>query len=308
MEETIAEFDPLSIDFDDIDFETYEDPDTGAVSYAKPEIDVVPETADQLTFQDEALDVTDLFSAADDDAVFSVGEYKLTKKQVAEIASKQSEIEAEHSFIQELASNLRQSEAHLRAIKAKSLSETDRHLQLIQSQLDDDSLTDAQRGAKLRELRQWQLRANDLNNDFSNAEAIIEGQRQEMLGRRIQDTDRAMLMKYGKDWQNQAADVYSFAIGHGVPHESISEVLCPALADLFVMARKWQAFETAQKAKAASEVKATIARSKKVSSHTTQRSQPVNEGKLSAFNEKANKGLLTREDLINSFDLIETFK
>lgn len=309
-------FDPMDVDFDDIDFETYEDPETGALSYDKPTPLTEHESEDVVEEDDvwndpenyETVDVTNLFDQADDEAEMNFGDVRLKKREVAELASRKEEIEQEHAFVSELASNLRHSEKHLRAIKMKSVSEVDRHVAALSTELERSDLSDAERGARVRELNTWLAKKRDLDSDFTNAEAIIEGQKQEMVGLRVKQTDQAMRAKYGTEWERTASDVYSFAIGHGIPYESISEVLSPAFADILVMARKWSAFEQQKKAKVKDEIKATVARSKRVTAHTNSRvSESNNSSRKSQFFQKAAKGSLSRDDLYSSFDLIEDF-
>lgn len=304
-------FDNWDVNLDDIDFEVYEDPETGATTYNKPELtQAEEEEEDYSDFNEDApIDVTNFFDQADDDAELSFGDAKLKKREVLELATKRLEIENEHTYVQELASNLKHAEKHSEAILRRNATEVDRQVSVLQAELNRNDLTDAQRGALMRELKGWAAKKADLDQDAANLAAIQEGKRQELLGLRVKTTDQAMRNKYGTEWDKNAQDVYNFAIGHGIPYEAISEALCPALADVFVMARKYQLIEAQKKAKLNEEIKSTVARSKRVGGHTQARDVSTTDStRKQQYFQKSQKGQLTDNDMVNSFNLIEQWK
>lgn len=304
--DTTPAFDPMDIDLSDVDMEVYEDPETGATTYDKPVeqslTNVAEETESDWMPEDEPADLTSAFADVDDDAEIDFGEVKLPKRTVVELAQKRQDIESEHTYVKELASNLKHSEKHLEFIKQRSLSEVDKQIAAINSMLSDPQLSDAERGARVRQLQGLQSRQSQLNAEFEQGQMLIEGQKAELLGQRIKSTDEAMIGKYGQEWVTSANDTYNFAIGLGVPPDALKEVLCPAIADIFVMARKWATFEGKRKEKANAEIKATIARSKQPrQTHTRTESSPSQN--TAAFQQKLKQGRkLSKDDLADGFD------
>lgn len=300
---TEAYFDPLEVSLDDINFDYVEDPITGATSYSDEPIE---EEEDWTPEPDEPkpIDVSSVWASLDDSAELDFGDSKLTKGTVLELAQKRSEIELEHGYVSELASNLKQSEKHLEFIKRRSLSEVDKHIAAIDQILRDPSISDAERGQRHRQRQQLEARQSELNAEFTRGEQIIHAQKQELLGARIKETDDAMIRRYGAEWKKSAKDVYNFVINQGVSPDVIAEGLSPAMADIFVMARKYAALESQRKAKVRQEVEATVARSKKAV-QTSQRMEPIDDSRKSAFRQKMNTSKLSKDDLAAGFDFIE---
>lgn len=292
-------YDPMTFDFDTIDF-GQEDEEGNIVYGTKSDEPVDEVIEDIITSPTEPLDITSLFDQADDDAIIDFGGVKLSKSSVKELALSKEKIEAETGFLTEAANNIRHAEKHRLLIEKRAMSEVDRHINALTRELERDDITDAERGARLRELKQWNGKKADLDQDLQQYAQLVEAQRAQIQQARVIATDQAMQARYGNEWSKNAQETYEFAIKEGVPFEAISETLCPALANIFVMARKYKEFEATQKAKVRSDIQATVARSKKVSSHTSIQRE-TSASRSAALNAKAAKGQATQEDILEAF-------
>lgn len=265
MYETNPEFDPLNdVDLDDIDFDYVENED-GSVTYDAPTEEA--EEADEEDYtgygeQPTTIDAHELIAALGDNDELNLGDRKMTKGKLLELATKADEVEAEHTYVSSLASNLKHSEKHLEFIKKRSLSEVDKQIAAVEDILRDRGLSYEERGRRHDQREKLITRQNELNAEFTNGEQLILAQKNELLGVRLNQTNEAMLRKYGSEWNAQQKDVFDFAYSLGVSQEALREVINPAMADILVMARKYAVATQRKKEKATQEIKATIARSR----------------------------------------------
>lgn len=295
------EFDPLNdISLDDIDFDFNVNEETGEVNYEKPTEDAEQVDEEDYTgYGDEptVVDAHSFIADLQDTDELNIGDRKISKGKLVELATKADEVEAEHSYVQALASNLKHSEKHLAFIKSRSLSEVDHQIAAIDNILRDPQLSDSERGARVRQRQGLETRQHELNNEFQRGESLIEAQKAEMLGVRIKQTDEAMVRKYGAEWNKDAQDVYNFAIGIGVAPDALREALSPAMADILVMARKYAIAEHKSKQKRSEAIASTIARSKQPRKTNSPVGQPTRKPTSSV-------GKNTRDALVDEWDNI----
>lgn len=290
---------------------------------AKAEADEAKAKADEVAQQaDKALaDIDDLFAGVDDlggeisaeaqnlsnkqsatkefeklpdDVEIAFGEHKLKKADVKALAARQKEIHAEHEFISSMAQTLRDTEAKMEAIQQRSLSEVDRQLDALRTAVQDPNITDAQRGAYYRQLQEWQKKGNALQIDIDHARQVQETKKAELMKVRIHNTDSKMREVHGDAWAQNAGAVYNFAIQMGMTPDDIKASLSPALAQIFIMARKFQAIDAQRKQK----LQETL-------SKNAPAVQEVDESdKLDKFKEKAKRQKVSRDDLMSIFDQV----
>ncbi|MCS5737424.1 hypothetical protein, partial [Herbiconiux daphne] len=130
-------------------------------------------------------------------------------------------------------------------------------------------------------------------------------QQAQITAAKIQETDTAMLRKYGQRWATEGSDVYVWAVQKGIPFESLKGALCPALADLLMSQRDAEIAFNSKKQQNINVVKNKIQATRSPTPRkTTNRSAQTNANqvKRSKLTSKMGNGGLTQDELGSMFD------
>lgn len=295
-------FDPMSVDLDDVDMDFVEDPETGAISYEKPEPTEEAENADEegdWNPEPEQPAPATLLNDIEGDAVVLVhNDKQFTANHINELVSRSDDIVEKSEYLNDLSDRIAKAEKHLEQGKFRAGAEIDKKVKALEELL-EGNLDDTQRGAYERQLRQQRSLQKELDDEYNHKMTIIAGEKEEDFRKRVRETDEYMIAKYGKAWVNEVSDVYQYALGTGITEKTLKEALCPAMAFHLVQSRKWAQFEAARKQKANQEIKASFARSKSPAKRTPRMEEPKHN---TAAQQRLMSGDHSRQTLVDSFD------
>lgn len=253
---------------------------------------------DRLEQMDDNELSTHMFDEIADDAVLTLGDASVTKRELAELVRVKQEVKDAYEMLAGFSQAMERRELENNTKVYAATLECDRQIEAIQRRMNDPLTNPSEKGNLWSQLQNLQNRKETISREASEYSKSMEDSKIKSIQQRY-NVMNAEMSREVQNWREEGPKLQSFLEKSGMKMDDVHNVVSPAFARIILKAMRYE--ETVEASKAT--VKEKLKSKPQRAINSSSRSGKVSSGKRQRVLNTLNKG--GHVDSATMFDFLE---